>query len=373
MRLKVHFLIYIFALLRFALRCLPSRFVLAFTSAVGEITGRLCHRDRSITLAQLHFSFPGGDPRQENAPLPGSSDRRDKELCGNASLEQFSGEAEPERLARLSLDVFRHTGECVGEVLIWERIFRTKNNSIYHKGIPDLSAASSYEYVTATGEELIRDLVRRGQGAVGLSAHFGCFELIAIYLAKHGIPVTVIGRKPNSPVFSKVLEDARRSYGVEMIWRDTAHAARKIIEAGEKKHVIAVLIDQDTNLKSGFSRFFGLEAASPVTPLELAARFRMPVFTCFITRTSRMHHHITTEQIDYRPDDPEAVQQMLDAFSQRLEDLVRAYPEQWIWWHRRWRRRPGINYKQQPELLRSTAQYVEWLREKTRQHRIASA
>ncbi|HQH28778.1 MAG TPA: hypothetical protein PLP17_15400 [Oligoflexia bacterium] len=59
---------------------------------------------------------------------------------------------------------------------------------------------------------MLRDLIQRRQGAVGLSAHFGCFELIAIYLAKHGIPVSLIGRKPNSPVFGKVLEDARRSW-----------------------------------------------------------------------------------------------------------------------------------------------------------------
>ncbi len=80
-----------------------------------------------------------------------------------------------------------------------------------------------------------------------------------------------------------------------------------------------------------------------------------------------MHHHITTEQIDYLPGHPGAVQQMLDVYNSRLEALIRAYPEQWIWQHRRWRRRPEIDYKHQPQLLRSTSQYLDWLHAKTQQ------
>ena len=52
---------------------------------------------------------------------------------------------------------------------------------------------------------------------------------------------------------------------------------------------------------------------------------------------------------------------VLEVFSARLESLVRQYPEQWYWWHRRWRRRPGIDYQSTPELLRSTAEYITWL------------
>ena len=345
---RVWFLVCLFNILHFLLRLLPARVLLRFMAWGGEVAGRICRRELSISCAQLRLAFGGCGPKSSPS-------------AANAGPANGNGAAGSFDYTRLSLDVFRHVGESAAEVLIWDRIFRTKEGMPAKESRADRSGASAYLRLTASGEELIAGLIRNNQAAVGLSGHFGPFELEAIYLARSGLPLSVIGRRPNYPSFDAVMEEVRRGYGVEMIWRNENNGARRIIQAIHEKRVLAVLIDQDTNLKSGFSPFFGLEAASPTAPLELAVRYRLPVFTCFITRTKPLHYHVVTEQITYAPDDPFAVQVLLDTYNQRLEKLVRLHPEQWIWWHRRWRRRPGVNYREHPELLPRTKDYVKWL------------
>ncbi len=133
MRLKVLLLFSVFAALRFVIRRFPSRLVLAFTSSVGAITGRFCRRDRSIAIAQMLFSLPQGNQRQAAAPESAAGNRDDLRRQKASSPEHCRKDVDLAKLSRLSLDVFRHTGECVGEVLIWDRIFRPRNNSVGHK------------------------------------------------------------------------------------------------------------------------------------------------------------------------------------------------------------------------------------------------
>ena len=54
---------------------------------------------------------------------------------------------------------------------------------------------------------------------------------------------------------------------------------------------------------------------------------------------------------------------IIEEYSKTLENLIIKYPDQWVWWHRRWRRRPEIDYKQYPELLPSSIEYVRWIQE----------
>jgi KDO2-lipid IV(A) lauroyltransferase len=153
----------------------------------------------------------------------------------------------------------------------------------------------------------------------------------------------------------------RLDYGVELIWRDAPDSGRQIIKALKDGRVVCALLDQDSNLTNSFAPFFGIQAASPSGPIQLAIRHRVPLFTSFIVRTSPLEHRIETVEIPYDLNDQQAAQKALEVYNQRLESFILRYPDQWIWWHRRWRRRPNVNYKEQPELLRSTEEYIKWL------------
>ena len=74
-------------------------------------------------------------------------------------------------------------------------------------------------------------------------------------------------------------------------------------------------------------------------------------------------YRIFLERI-YWEDKEDKERYILSKYGEILEKHINEDPTQWVWWHRRWRRRPGINYEKNPELLISTNDYIEWIKSK---------
>ncbi len=328
-----------FRLSRKIIRLLPAKWVVTCCKYIGFIVGRLLSRDRKIALSQIRYAFPQGDPR----------DSADKSLSRSQGYEVLVD------------DVFRHVGESLGESLIIDRLFEVNSGPNSGSEALRLGIAPDFCHFTTDNQDVAYDALKDGKGAVGLSGHVGSFELLGRFLVHCGIPISAIGRKPDSPIFAEMLDELRQGYGVDTIWRDGPTAIRRIMQALKEGRVLAALIDQDTNVKSDFADFFGLPAASPIILIELAIRRRIPLFTSFIYRRGPLEHFVETRLIDYDPESPTAAIDSLAEYNRRLEAIVRRYPEQSVWWHRRWRRRPGIDYLKQPELLPTTKEYISWL------------
>ena len=326
----------------FVLRLLPRRVLFFLTGGIASLIGRLSAREIALNKAQLRFAFPQGDPRL----LP----KRDRQPLTENEIESS--------LDSLSRQVFRHAGVALAEALIWDRILERSPSS---SDKTPYSTRERFKYLTAEGEDIVYNVINSNQAHLALSGHIGCFELAAAYLAACGMKMSVIGRQPNYAALDVLLKELRAGYGVESIWRDGTQSAREIISAVKNHRVIAALLDQDTNIKNGFAPFFGLPAASPLPPLEMAVRYRLPVITTFVVRIKPGYHHLITERIDYSPDDPNAAKAILESYNKRLERLISKYPDQWMWWHRRWRRRPELDYAKYPEKLPGYEQYLNWI------------
>jgi lauroyl/myristoyl acyltransferase len=273
---------------------------------------------------------------------------RVRELRPGENLADISIDALPSRITA-------HYGEMIGELLIFDTVMRTAPPREGTCGFPDFPCFHGVNY------QLVKKLVKEPTPELIISGHIGNFESLAAFYAKCGKPLSTIGREANYPVFHALIEEIRRTYGVENISRGTSTSIGSLRRALKGGRTIAALIDQDTNLDSVFVPFFGIEAATPIAPIALAVRHRLPVISAFIVRTGRLQHTIVAEEVPYDPENPDAVRQIAAAFSRLLELLAAAYPEQWPWWHRRWRRRPGIDYRRSSDQLKSTAGYLAWL------------
>jgi len=309
---------------------------------IGALAGKFLKRERAICCAQLDFAYPKALPRTSLGKSQHRFSRHD-------SIEQ------------ITTDVFRHVGESVAELFIINKLLQLEEGQSPFRGKPLGPQPPRFKYFTSDGEDILYEFANRGQGAVGLSGHIGCFELLAAYHVRCGVPLSVLGRTPNYSSLDDWLKKLRSSYGIQTLWRNERESVKKLLTASKDGRLIAALIDQDVNLENGFSPFFGLKASNPITPIRLAIKFKLPIVSSFIVRTKPLHHHIITESIPYSGKGPDTVQAVLDIYSQRLEKLISEYPDQWIWWHRRWRRRPEIDYTAEPDKLRSTRDYLSWL------------
>jgi len=307
------------------------------------------------------------------------SDRKLREfgrICGRAgtyfaareikildSQLKFAKKSSPELRGLLSeslfRDLFTHLGESVAENLIQKKLLtKTGSESCY----PDLL------HIEQVGQDVCRKLATGGRAYLAMSGHLGNFELLG---ALHGPSIsqpTVVGREPNYSFLSKWIHRLRTGYGAEVLLRPDEHSShhavsKALIKAFRGTSVIALLPDQDTALESEFAPFFGLDAAHPAAPIRLAVRYRVPVMTSFIYRVAPFQFRTITEELHYNPEGPNPEREILTEYNRRLQRLVELHPEQYLWFHRRWRRRPGVDYTKEPDQLRSTKSYVEWIAE----------
>jgi Kdo2-lipid IVA lauroyltransferase/acyltransferase len=190
--------------------------------------------------------------------------------------------------------------------------------------------------------ELIRSLHAEGHGVVAFSCHLGNWELLARRIASLGLPVGTIAREANDPRLTALLDEGRRSTGIESFWRGEPGAIRRIVGYLRNGGVLAALIDQDTEVGAHFVPFFGRPARTPRAPADLAIRYGARVILARIHRLAPSVHEVIIEPLEVAAGgDPEDRSRTLTATATRaIERAIREHPEEWVWMHERWRTQP---------------------------------
>lgn len=193
---------------------------------------------------------------------------------------------------------------------------------------------------------------------VALTAHTGNWDLLAAWVISRGVPLTTIGREARKPSAQAILRSIRDGYGIETIWRSDRSGLKRLLSCLKERRVLAALIDQDTRVESISVPFFGAPAKTPVSLITLGRKMNARFVTAFIFRTGWLRYSIFLEEIP----DSQSDSDVLTIYNQRLETLIRRFPDQWVWFHKRWRSPSG------QEALSSRA-YEQMLRQRLNRSR----
>jgi KDO2-lipid IV(A) lauroyltransferase len=180
---------------------------------------------------------------------------------------------------------------------------------------------------------------RSGRPILMLTGHCGNWELIGAVLARAGVKTFPVVRHVGVRALNETLMRLRAHMGAEPIVRGEKGSAGRFRRAIRGDGVLFMLIDQDTRTKGAFVPFFGRLAYTPIGAAQLALRYRMAVVPAFVERCddgSLLARFLPTLDL---PDD--AVESTA-LMTQAIEAQIRRRPEQWVWTHRRWRRRPEL-------------------------------
>ncbi len=210
----------------------------------------------------------------------------------------------------------------------------------------DAIRADFDRYAQVEGWEHVRTVLDAGRGAIVVTGHIGNWELLAAYFAGKGIPIAGIARRINDPRLNRLLVDFRARNGVRTILRESPSSGREILQVLRAHGVLALLIDQDTDAPSVSVPFFGRLARTPAAAAALAARRGIPIVPAFARRRPEGGHVFTVLPPIEPPRDCDrrtAILELTRQCSAVLEAHVREHPAEWVWWHKRWRRRPVAN------------------------------
>ena len=208
-----------------------------------------------------------------------------------------------------------------------------------------LPARSFRRDLVIEGMGNLRDLLnasKSGQGTVIYTGHFGNWELLGRVFGDL-VPTALIGRRLRDPGINALVHDLRTSGGSQVIYQDDD--IRDIVRLLRDGTIVATLADQDIpHLAGCFVPWFGRQAWTPVAPAALALLARVPVQTLLLYRRSRRWVLYVGPRATFsRSGDRTQTQQQITAWAMAHEEqLVRRHPEQYVWWHKRWRTRPPV-------------------------------
>ncbi|MDR1942334.1 MAG: lysophospholipid acyltransferase family protein [Endomicrobium sp.] len=193
---------------------------------------------------------------------------------------------------------------------------------------------------------LIKEAVKKGKGILFVSAHTGNWEITAAAVADLGIPLNVVAKKIYINELNDMLVDYRNSKNVNVILKDAPDTAKKLLRALKKGEIIAMLIDQDTKVPGVFVNFFGRNTWTPSGLAVMALRTGAEVLIGVDARVSDLvHKTIVRGPITVEPsgDFDKDVINLTQKASLELEDHIRQYPDQWVWFHERWKTKTPEN------------------------------
>lgn len=271
-------------------------------------------------------------PRRVRAVLGGAAGRlgywpfRIRRRVVELQLAESFPEMNARQRARIAAHSYAHLGRVAVETSI--------ASGYDAKGILDL-------FYEESGWEHVANPIRAGQGVILVSAHLGNWELGAAYMSARGVPVSAVTRRMRNPLFDAYITRARRRLGWKVVYDHDA--VRKLPRAIADGHVVPMLADQGVKgLAATFVPFFGRLARTPKGPALFALRLKAPMVIGIVTRRADGMYAIHFEPIAVTNtgDRDRDVDTLVAEYTRAVEKWVRRFPDQYLWQHRRWRRRP---------------------------------
>jgi len=239
----------------------------------------------------------------------------------------FGREKSMREILDLSKLTFKMLGKNAGDVL------RARNV----KSLDDLN-----KFLETHGVENFESATAKGKGVIFLTCHLGAFDLQITNMALRGLKPNIIGTPLKDERLNDLLFNYRNAYGAVAVER--GRETLRLIKALKTGGSVAILIDQDTKVKSRFVDFFGMKAATPVGAAILAMKTGAAVVPTyiFLGEDNKQHMHILPEiPLVLTGDEENDMLTNTQNYTRFIEEQIRQHPTQWVWMHERWKTKPG--------------------------------
>jgi len=194
--------------------------------------------------------------------------------------------------------------------------------------LPDQPTRDMASQIDVVGIEAL-DVYWRGtdRGLIFVAQHVGNNEAVAVALADHGLPVSVVADDSSLPELFELLRRQREAWGVQLIpWRNL----REIYRVLKRKEILGLIVDWGYRPDGIPVRLFDAWTCLPAGPAVLAAKTGAWILPVVVRRQSDGRFFVThDEPIQVASTDEAEVQRATQALAAALERTIAAAPDQW--------------------------------------------
>lgn len=189
----------------------------------------------------------------------------------------------------------------------------------------------------ASDLEIFRAARATGKGTVVVTGHIGAFDLVGLTIGASGTPLTVMtGRTTSRMLFDAVLW-LRQGHGVRVV-EPTPSGVKEVIKALRRGEVAGFVSDYDFFHNGVPVTMFGRETTLPPGAIRIARDTGSIVVPMFAYRENGNHRLRVVESFSVpRTHDVDAdVSGGMAVLTSRLEEGIRANPDQWVLFQQAW-------------------------------------
>ncbi len=248
---------------------------------------------------------------------------------GMRNLELAFPEMNEGERKRILRGTFLSLGRQLGEVSQFPRVSRERLREVAEYDSEDVK---------------LLDVAReRGRGVIFLTSHLGAWELLCFAHSALYEPISFLVRPIDNQRIDAFVERLRTRFGNRPI--DKKAAARAALRLLKDGGTLGVLADLNTQEREGvFVPFFGHLACTTAGVATLALRTNATVIPVCAPWNERRKKFVfrggPVIELVRTGDDRRDVEVNTANFTAAIERHVRAFPDQWLWIHKRWKTRP---------------------------------
>ena len=186
------------------------------------------------------------------------------------------------------------------------------------------------------GQNLLNYALEGGKGIIFVSGHFGAWEILAAWIGYNKYPISAVTTKQGNRGADKFFLELRSHFGMKHIYRKSSlDNMYDVLKRGE---ILGLVSDQDAKNRGVFVNYFNQQTSTPKGAARFHLESRAPIiFTiCYQNKPNdyTIEFHLVNIALDA------TIESITQTYTSILEKYIHQFPEQYFWWHRRWKTKP---------------------------------
>ncbi|WP_139453184.1 lipid A biosynthesis lauroyl acyltransferase [Campylobacter armoricus] len=275
----------LFYILKTLVMFLPSKILNSFANLVALITYKLNHKHRKIIDINLKICFP----------------EKNQKWRDETSLNIYKN------FAKFGIDFIKNQNASKEEII----------NKICFED-----------------EEQILNLMQSKRPLIVTTAHYGNWELLALYCGAKFEGISIVGRALDSKIMDKILSKNRTQFNIELI--EKKGGLKKMLKALKEGRALGILTDQDAvDSESIKIQYFNQEVNFIVGASVLAKKVKGVILPCFVYQKDDKFFIKTFDPMDANE---HSIEELTKYQAKTCEEMIKFKPDEYFFFHKRFKR-----------------------------------